>query len=46
MSQAEKRQKGRGDPNSTRQLTEAVRQALIQVEYAIQKPQVHYIICD
>ena len=38
--------KGNNDPSSTRHLTDTARQALVQVEYAIQKQQVHYINCD
>ena len=38
--------KGDSDPNSSRQLSEAVRQVLSQVEHAIQKQQVHYINYD
>ena len=38
--------KGSCDLSSTRQLTEAARQELTQVEDAIQKQQVHYINYD
>ena len=38
--------KGSSCLNSTRQLTEAARQVLMQVEYALQKQQVHYINYD
>ena len=35
--------KWNSDPNSTRQLTEAAKQALTQLENAIKREQVHYI---
>ena len=35
--------KGNSDPSSTRQLKETTRQVLKQVDYAIQKKEMHYI---
>ena len=38
--------KGKSDPSSPRHFTDAARQVLAQVDYAIQNHQVHYINYD